>query len=733
MADVNKTVQITYNATTKGLEKSLKKIPKITDANGRKAASSIDENFRKMERSADRSSKNISKKMKNVGKSLAMVGAATAAVGGATVALTQKFADLTNELVDASTKTGIAVDTLAGLRLAAEGSGQSFSALEGGLIRFQQSMNQAGRGSKQLSETFEELGIEVKNSNGELKDADTVFNEVVASLSQMENATDRNAKAMLLFGRQAGPALIQSGALQNLESMTQLATQFGINVNDHAIASMADFQRAMAQFQTTALGVLQNVIKQIAGEGLSMAGAIDSVSSGFVFFGSIVGDVVAIAGQGIENLIGITMAANEALNGNVELAKIMIQDLQFETSKARRNLVNSFERASEAVTEFNRLTSESRAPVEMVKVGDAVEGTTIKVKKLGDAVEETTELTDELKFNEEAWKTLTDIGDQLDKALTEPLDKATEAFQNNQGELKKIIDETNRLLIEVFDTPRADRSEEQMSEILRLLHIRGAAEEELFRNQMAYEKELAEVRKQNQLELAEGAVETFGHAMDVIVAFNQKEIDSLGEQFEKEQERVEEMAKQGVISAEQAAFMRSGIEKRYEEEMQAHRIKAYKAEQAAATADVIFQGAIATTRAFADYGPTPAGVAAAAFAAAATGAQLATIAAQSPPKFDVGGMVGSSDPGAPDQVNASLLTGEAVLDRSTVRALGGEEGIRQIQNHQHLGLGMGRPTSSPIGLDGPPNIVVVQPFKHIDRYNRSMKRRSPSRVGSGGY
>ena len=59
---------------------------------------------------------------------------------------------------------------------------------------------------------------------------------------------------------------------------------------------------------------------------------------------------------------------------------------------------------------------------------------------------------------------------------------------------------------------------------------------------------------------------------------------------------------------------------------------------------------------------------------AATGAQVATIAAQQPP-FHVGGIVG----GDPSEVSATLRAGEAVVTPQGLRALGGEQGLRALE------------------------------------------------------
>jgi len=69
---------------------------------------------------------------------------------------------------------------------------------------------------------------------------------------------------------------------------------------------------------------------------------------------------------------------------------------------------------------------------------------------------------------------------------------------------------------------------------------------------------------------------------------------------------------------------------------------------------------------------------------------------------------------APDERSTIILPGESVLDRTTTRNLG-DEGIRSLQN----------------GSQSSAEVVILQHFKHIDRYNRSSRRRSGIRSGSG--
>jgi hypothetical protein len=102
-------------------------------------------------------------------------------------------------------------------------------------------------------------------------------------------------------------------------------------------------------------------------------------------------------------------------------------------------------------------------------------------------------------------------------------------------------------------------------------------------------------------------------------------------------------------------------------------------------------------------GPLLAG---AAIAAGATSAGV--VLSQQPPTMHMGGL-------APDERTTTILTGEAVLDRTTTRSLG-PEGVRRLQNGGTAG-----------------EIIIMQPFKHFDRYNKSARKRTGRPLGSAGY
>jgi len=99
--------------------------------------------------------------------------------------------------------------------------------------------------------------------------------------------------------------------------------------------------------------------------------------------------------------------------------------------------------------------------------------------------------------------------------------------------------------------------------------------------------------------------------------------------------------------------------------------------------------------------------------AAATGAaQLIKVQTTQPPSsMHMGGI-------APDETTARVLKGEAILSRSAVQNLGGEQGIRQIEQ--------GREQKNE-------TVVIIQPFKHFGRFAKELGYSKPKQTGIGGY
>lgn len=486
-------VQYVLKVDAKGAQKGLDGTAKEADQLSKSLDKAGDESkgLNKDLKNTEKQSKSASKEMKTLSVGVAAATAAMAAAITGAIKLSQHFADLTNELVDASTKTGIAVDTLAGLRLAAEGSGRSFSSLEGGLIKFQSSMDAANKGTKLTADAFKSLGVDVANADGSLRDADTVFNESIRALGQLENLTERNATAMLLFGRSGGPALIQSGALENLESMTDLAKEFGISIDKDAIGSMAQFQRSISEFETVATGTLQNIINSIAGPN-SVTMALQGASQAVVYMGSIFGTVIGGISQGFQNVIGLINVATMTMQGNVEGAKIALGDLQRETDQAVGDLGNIFQIASDELDRFNQLSEKSTAPQTMKDTGDNTQKTADEMERLTRATEAALQAQEELnRANDQMLDATADLTARVDERLRSEYDKQYRSIKQLGGEINNQIAELDYqfgLLLDQANVRKLNVNEqERLNELAAEINT---LEELAAENRIAEQKEI---------------------------------------------------------------------------------------------------------------------------------------------------------------------------------------------------------------------------------------------------
>lgn len=682
MADVNKTIQITYEAQTKDLEKALRRIPGITEAEVEKMSKEMKKHFKETERAAAKSSKRVGDSFKKAGKAVGAIGAGVALAGAAVIAFGQHLADLSNELVDASTKTGLTVENLGGLRLAAEGAGVAFAQLEPGLIKLQAAIKNAAEGSGPAADAFERLGVNAKDAEGNLRNADDVFNDITASLSQVENQTEKSALAMDIFGMRAGPALLQSGALDNMQAFNDLAKEFGINMAENS-EEMGLFQRAMAEVKLVLQGIGSDMLQAATGsDGLNKS--IFTLSDNIVFFGSIVTDV-------------ITSAVNqfEVMQRNVEIRTTQI-------SMVIKNLQLAFALEFDKINENTKQTFAEIAQIEqagmkaekgIIGLTEAYENANAKVARLRKLRAETLQQSkEEAEANRKAARAATARAEANEKV--KPAKEDDSAAREQAKALEELLGIRTKAVEALMTEEELEQMqfEQRLARIEELKEITGAVEEaELAAIAVRDEMEdKAHKRNMDRIAKETEARRTFIGIMTSSVMTAANAIESV-------------LVDTGKITKEQA--------------MKLHFLK-----QSAALTDIAVNTAVAITKANAALGPIAGGIATGALIASGA-AQSAAVVAQPPPTFDMGGMIGNRDPLRPDETFVRALRGEAILDRSTVDRLGGERGVDALQR----------------GEAGGPQVVVISPFKHLDRYNKSALRRQSvltkrfKPIGSGVY
>jgi len=142
---------------------------------------------------------------------------------GATLAL-KEFAGQIDELAKSSARLGLTVNELQSLEFAAGQTGVSSQELSKGLERFSRSIGETANGVGIAKRSFEDLGISVTNSAGQIKPTRELLGEVSNRLKDVEDPAERVRIAFDLFGR-SGTKLINTLKGGNTQ-LTELQGKF---------------------------------------------------------------------------------------------------------------------------------------------------------------------------------------------------------------------------------------------------------------------------------------------------------------------------------------------------------------------------------------------------------------------------------------------------------------------------------------------------------------------------
>jgi len=713
MADVNKTIQIAYRAEVTNLVQGLQRVGKVSEKEAKEIVDNLDKAYEKASKEAKKSAKKqkealeeVSKKSKAVGKDIkgafSSIAVGAAAAGAAVLMFGQKMADMSNQLVDASAKTGVNVDTLNGLRLAAEGSGLAFEELEMGLIRLPQMMNQAANGSKKAQEAFQKLGVattQTVDGFEQLRTADEVLKDVFHSLQQVTSQEEKAALAAEIFGRNAGPKFIQSGAIDNLEAFVSLAEDFGVSTGPNMTNSMADFQRVAATASNVVFGEMMRLVDVMMGGsgsgGRGLTNAILGATEAIIFMGSIAGDVFGtVIASGNLQLAAMNMILQKITGSSEDAARaqqVFNEQLQVFTSSAGNMFSGSVDKATTRLEDFRKsMNATMSAPTAQgPSTGGPAGGPSLpRVPRTGRVAKVAKEVNELAKAEKILTTVLKDIDSSIERQTKRRISSLGEeeqilAIRDREIErlvkAQEILNDTLGTEIErLFLKERTAEEDAKLLELEEAFQVRSdQITEEIKNAKIDAENEVFQVQMDNMDKVSSKMGEVLGQHLESVKLRKEAEanaamfmVGQLGTGFETAAQMVETFGAK-TKETEEIAF---GIRK------------------AASMADVVIETA-KNVVAVAPLGP---------FAMGAMGAigaaQLAIISAQQP-KFHMGGMVGDASPLAPDETMVRAKRGEAILSTSAVNKIGAE-GVRAIERGQ--------------GLE--PTVIVMNPFKHYDRF-----------------
>lgn len=195
----------------------------------------------------------------------AALAAAVVKAEKALIDMTKQAAASADELETLSLKTGLTTQSLQELQYAAEFIDVSLDTITSSLTKLTRSMDRAREGTGAAAESFAKLGISVTDESGELRRAEDVFYDAIDALGEVQNATERDALAMDLFGRSAqdlNPLIVQgSGALKDL---AKEANATGYVLDDFAVKRLTAVDDAFKRLEKSRETFTKNLSAEFA-------------------------------------------------------------------------------------------------------------------------------------------------------------------------------------------------------------------------------------------------------------------------------------------------------------------------------------------------------------------------------------------------------------------------------------------------------------------------------------
>lgn len=337
--------QIKLNNATAELNNLQKKLDKNTTAlqettNAEKEGAKGADKLATSTKEAGEESKSAGNKFETFGKVVAGVGATLAAAGAAALAsivalgkglanLTKEGAEYADNILTQSVITGISTDKLQEYAYAAELVDVSVDTISNTMKKNVMAMKNAANGSAQYADAFNQLGISVTDSNGELRNSETVYWEMIDALGKVENETQRDALAMTLLGKSATDLnpLILAGS-ERMAELGEEARKAGYVLSTDTLNSYGAYDDALQKLSGStkaaknALGtILLPVLSDLATSGTNLLGgftrAVNESGGDFVKMSEMLSDLIPEAVSVITNnlpkLLAIVSTALQAV------------------------------------------------------------------------------------------------------------------------------------------------------------------------------------------------------------------------------------------------------------------------------------------------------------------------------------------------------------------------------------------------------------------------------------
>jgi len=215
------------------------------------------------------------------GVAFAAAGAAIIAMGAAAVANAKGVARMGDEIAKTARIVGVSGEQFQVLRFAAERSGVAMGSVTNGMKRLARSMFDAQRGSKQIKETFDGMGIAFEDSNGELRDSFDVLKDVADRMKTLGVTSRTTAEAQVVLGRSGADLtnLLLGGSSALVGYEDTLRSLNGV-MSDEALAASEAYADAMTDLEAAITGVKTAAAEPLIPVMTELTGVMTALTAG---------------------------------------------------------------------------------------------------------------------------------------------------------------------------------------------------------------------------------------------------------------------------------------------------------------------------------------------------------------------------------------------------------------------------------------------------------------------
>lgn len=189
---------------------------------------------------------------------LPLIGAAAsaAAIVGL-VKLGNVAAEVADQIDKGSQAAGLSAEAYQELRFAFQQNGVSAEGFDMAVQSLNRRLGLAAQGNETYAKTYRQLGIEIRDAQGAVRDTDSILTDAIDAISRLPSAAEQAAAASVIFGDDVGKKLVPvlRDGVQGINDLRDAAREMGLVVSGDAVLSLVEYKDAMAvvtgQFKTT--------------------------------------------------------------------------------------------------------------------------------------------------------------------------------------------------------------------------------------------------------------------------------------------------------------------------------------------------------------------------------------------------------------------------------------------------------------------------------------------------